>query len=165
MKVRHILALLVVLMLSGCAAENTDQPAEGGEVAPPAETEQPPEAPETPPVEPEVPPEAPETPEEEEEVPVGADIQILRGGFDPEEFTVAPGSVVSFKNMDDRVHMVMVIGGERSPRLEAGDVFEHKFDEAGTYSVMDSVFGFKGTITVQGEEVSEEAPETTKETE
>jgi plastocyanin len=147
MEIKHILALLVVVMLSGCAANNVEQPDQGEENTPPAEDEQPPVEPEMPPVEPESPEEEEE--ESEEEAASGADIQILRGAFDPEEITVAPGSIVTFKNTDDRAHLVVVIGGERSPGLEDGDTFEHKFEEAGTYEVMDSIFGFKATIIVQ----------------
>ena len=146
MEIKHILAVLVVIMLSGCAAEVQEQPDEttAPDVTPPSVIEQPP-------AEPETPPEAPVEGEVEEPEVVGgaADVQVLRRGFDPEELTVSASTVVTWKNMDDRVHMVMVIGGERSPRLEAGDVFEHKFDEAGTYQVMDSIFGFKGTVTVE----------------
>ena len=51
--------------------------------------------------------------------------------------------------MDDRVHIILLVGGERSPRLESEDIFEYKFEEAGTYEVMDAVFGFKGTVIVE----------------
>ena len=136
MEIKHILAVLVVLMLSGCAAEVEEQPEET--VTPEV----------TPPVEPEIPPE--ELVEEEPEVVItGEDVQILRGGFDPEELPVSVGTVVTWKNMDDRVHIVALIGGERSPRLEEGDIFEYEFEEAGTYEVMDAIFKFKGTVIVE----------------
>jgi len=141
MEIRHILALLVVLMLSGCAADNVEQHHQEEEVASPAEEGQPP-------VEPETPPQTNEE-ETEEEVPVGADIQILRTGFDPEELTIAQGSVVTFKNMDEKANIILIVGGERSPRLEKGDTFEHRCDEAGIYEFMDAIFKFKGTIEVQ----------------
>ncbi|MBA3064327.1 hypothetical protein FP803_02720 [Candidatus Woesearchaeota archaeon] len=139
MEIKHILAILVVIMLSGCAAEVQEQPEETvtPEVTPPVE--------EQPPVEPEGPVEG----EEPEAVGGAADVQVLRGGFDPEELTVNVGTVVTWKNMDDRVHIIMIIGGERSPRLEEGDIFEYEFEEAGTYTIMDSVFGFKGTAIVE----------------
>jgi plastocyanin len=141
MKIEHILVLLVVIMISGCGAKPVEQPDQGTDVTPPAEDEQPPVEPETPPVE-------PESPEEDETVS-GEDIQILSRAFDPEEITVAPGSVVTFRNTDDKVHIVAVIGGERSQRLEEGDTFEYNFEEVGTYEVIDPIFGFKATITVQ----------------
>jgi len=139
MEIKHILAVLVVIMLSGCAAKAPEQPGEAvtPEVTPPVE--------EQPPVEPEGPVEV----EEPEVVGGAADVQVLRGGFDPEELTVSAGTVVTWKNMDDRVHIVLLVGGERSPRLNEGDIFEYEFEEAGTYTIMDSVFGFKGTVTVE----------------
>ena len=141
MEIKHILAVLAVLMLTGCAAEVQEQPEETvtPEVTPPAEE---------PIAEPETPTE--ELVEEEPEVVItGKDVQILRAGFDPEELTVSAGTVVTWKNMDDRIHIVVLVGGERSPRLESEDTFEYKFEEAGTYQVMDAIFGFKGTVTVE----------------
>jgi len=141
MEIRHILAVLVVLMLSGCAAKvQEQQPTEPvtPEVTPPAE--EPIAEPETP---------AEEEVEEPEVVAGAADVQVLREGFDPEELTVSAGTVVTWKNMDDRIHIVVLVGGERSPRLESEDTFEYKFEEAGTYQVMDAIFGFKGTVTVE----------------
>lgn len=141
MEMRHILAVLVVLILSGCAAEVPEQPGEDvtPEVTPPVE-EEPPAEPETP---------AEEEVEEPEVVGGAEDVQVLRGGFDPEELTVSAGTVVTWKNMDDRVHIVVLVGGERSPRLSEGDIFEYEFEEAGTYQVMDVIFGFKGTVIVE----------------
>ena len=139
MEIKHILAVLVVLLLSGCAANVQEQPTE-----PSAPDATPPPV-EQPPVEPEGPVEV-----EEPEVVGGAeDVQVLRGGFDPEELTVSAGTVVTWKNMDDRVHIILLVGGERGPRLEEGDIFEYEFEEAGTYEVMDSIFGFKGTVIVE----------------
>jgi len=139
MEIKHILAVLVVIMLSGCAAKAPEQPGEAvtPEVTPPVEEQLP------------VEPEGPVEVEEPEVVGGAADVQLLRGGFDPEELTVSAGTVVTWKNMDDRIHIVVLVGGERSPRLSEGDIFEYEFEEAGTYTIMDSVFGFKGTVTVE----------------
>ena len=141
MEIKYILAVLVVIMLSGCAAKVPEQPGEtvNPEVTLPAE-EQPPVGPEGP-VEGEL--------EEPEAVGEVTDVQVLRAGFDPEELTVSVGTVVTWKNMDDRVHIIILVGGERSPTLNEGDTFEYKFEEAGTYEVIDSIFKFKGTITVE----------------
>ena len=140
MEIKHILAVLVVIMLSGCAAEVEDQPEETTtpDVTPPPVEEQPP-----------VEPEGPVEGEEPEVVGGAADVQVLRGGFDPEELTVSAGTVVTWKNMDDRVHIVLLVGGERGPNLNEGDIFEYEFEEAGTYQVMDAIFGFKGTVIVE----------------
>jgi len=137
MEMKHILAVLIVLMLSGCAAEVQEQPEETvtPEVTPPVE-------------EPETIIE--ESAEGEPEVSGGAeDVQVLRAGFDPEELAVSIGTVVTWKNMDNRVHIVSVIGKDTSPRLEEGHIFEYEFEEAGTYQVMDIIFGFRGTVTVE----------------
>jgi len=139
MEIKHILAVLVVLLLSGCAANVQEQPTE-----PSAPDATPPPV-EQPPVEPEGPVEV-----EEPEVVGGAeDVQVLRGGFDPEELTVSAGTVVTWKNMDDGTHIVNIIGEQTSPTLKAGDIFEYKFEEAGTYIVMDAVMKFKGTVVVE----------------
>ena len=140
MEIKHILAVLVVLMLSGCAAEVQEQPEKTvtPKVTAPAEESI---------AEPETPPEAPA--EEEKPVSGVADVQVLRAGFDPEELTVSVGTVVTWKNMDDRVHIILLVGGEGSPKLNNGDIFEYKFEEAGTYEVIDAIFKFKGTVTVE----------------
>ncbi len=137
MEIKYILVVLVVIMLSGCAAKAPEQP---GETVTPDVT-----PPEVPPVEPEGPVEV----EEPEVVGGAADVQILRAGFDPEELTVSAGTVVTWKNMDNRVHITLLVGGERSPSLNEGDTFEYKFEEAGTYEIMDAVFKFKGTVIVE----------------
>jgi len=139
MEIKHILAVLAVLILSGCAANVQEQP---GETVTPDVTPPPVEQP---PVEPESPVEV----EEPEVVGGAADVRVLRGGFDPEELTVSAGTVVTWKSMDNRTHIILLVGGERSPSLNEGDIFEHKFKEAGTYEVMDAVFKFKGTVIVE----------------
>ena len=144
MEIKYILVVLVVIMLSGCAAKAPEQPGETitPDVTPPLE--------EQPPAEPSAPITPQETPVEEEK-PVGgaAEVQILRAGFDPEELIVSAGTVVTWKNMDDRVHLVVLKGGKRRPRLSEGDIFEYKFEEAGTYQIVDVIFGFKGTVIVE----------------
>ena len=138
MEMKHILAVLVVLMLSGCAANVQEQPDETvtPDTTPPAE--------EQPPIEPEGPVEV----EEPEVVGGAADVQILSRGFDPEELTVSVGTVVTWKNMGG-VHIVSITGVDKSPRLVEGNTFEYKFNEAGTYEVMDAVIHFKGTVIVK----------------
>ena len=144
MEIKHILAVLIVLMLSGCAAKVPEQPGETitPDVTIPVE--------EQPPVEPSAPITPQETPVEEEKLVGGAaEVQILKAGFDPEELIVSAGTVVTWKNMDNRVHITLLVGGERSPSLNEGDTFEYKFEEAGTYEIMDAVFKFKGTVIVE----------------
>jgi len=89
MEIKYILAVLVVIMLSGCAAKVPEQPGEtvNPEVTLPAE-EQPPVGPEGP-VEGEL--------EEPEAVGEVTDVQVLRAGFDPEELTVSSGTVLTWK--------------------------------------------------------------------
>jgi len=133
MEIKHILAILVVLMLSGCATEVQEQQ---GETVTPDVTPQPAEQPPAAPV--------------EEEKPVGgaADVQVLKMGFDPEELTVSAGTVVTWKNMGG-VHIVSITGVDKSQRLVEGNTFEYKFDEAGTYEVTDVIMHFRGTVIVK----------------
>jgi len=140
MEIKYILAVLVVIMLSGSAAKVPEQPGEtvNPEVTLPAE-EQPPVGPEGP-VEGEL--------EEPEAVGEVTDVQVLRAGFDPEELTVSVGTVVTWKNMGG-VHIISITGVDKSQRLVEGDTFEYKFNEAGTYEVMDAIIHFKGTVIVK----------------
>ena len=140
MEIKYILVFLVVVMLSGCAAKQVEQPDQGTDVTPPVDEVQQP-------VEPEVPND--EQAEEDEKTPVEAEVEILRGGFNPQELAIPAGSTVSFVNTDDKVHIVSILGVETSPRLEEGDVFEYEFQETGIYSITDAIFGFRGTITVE----------------
>ncbi|MDD5086465.1 MAG: cupredoxin domain-containing protein [Candidatus Nanoarchaeia archaeon] len=144
MEIKHILVLLVVIMLSGCAAKTLEQPGNGQEIIPPVDEVQ-------------------QTTEQEtqinkiefsedasdEKIPSEAEIFILRAGFDPEKITVKQGSIVSFLNADNRAHLISVLGKESSPNLEEGDVFGYKFEKAGTYAIMDIIFGFGGTVIVE----------------
>ena len=139
MEIKHIFAVLVVIMLSGCAAEVQEQPDETvtPDVTPPVEEQLP------------VEPQGPVEGEEPEVVGGAAEVQVIRGGFDPEEMIVSAGTIVTWKNMDEGAHIINIIGEDTSPRLESEDIFEYKFKEAGTYEVMDAVMKFKGTVIVE----------------
>ena len=52
--------------------------------------------------------------------------------------------------MDEKVHVLTSDDGQlRSGRLEKEDTFEYTFEEAGTYRVIDTVFGLSMSITVE----------------
>lgn len=134
MKLTHIIGLLAVLVLitaQGC------QKAEKPEVTVPEISSEEP-----------APVAEPEAPQQVEEAPVGADVRILKGGFDPETATISQGGTVTWKNADEKVHL-LVMGDKRSPRLSKGDVWAVTFEEPGTYEVMDAIFKFKGTVVVE----------------
>lgn len=133
MRRAYILGLLAVLILTiaaGCqkAAEQVEPVATEPEVIEPEVTE---------PV------------VTEPAVPAGADVQVLRAGFDPETVTIAVGSTVTWKNMDDRTHLVVIDNQDRSPSLEQGDTWDKTFEQAGTYEMTDVVFKYSGTVVVK----------------
>jgi len=141
MRLGYIVALLMIVLMVGCA---TTQPA-----APPAAPATPPAAPATPPAAPETPPAAPA---EDAEPVVDADIQILNRAFDPDELTVSSGSTVTWINMDESaVHSLSIVGqGVICSRKQSGETCEYTFGEAGTYEIMDLINKFRGTIIVTG---------------
>lgn len=83
------------------------------------------------------------------ELPTGADVRIGRSFFDPITTEIKKGATVTWKNTDDRAHMIKVVGTTIvSPRIESGDIWEQEFDEPGTYEMVDLFFGFKGYVVV-----------------
>ncbi len=140
MKLKYIIGLFLIVLISGCATAPTTPPA--GDVTTPAEdVVTTPEPVET----------VAEAVEEVAEVPAGADVQILKNAFDPVKLTVKAGATVSFKNMDTKRHSLTIKGtasSQGSGNIEPGKIYEHTFEKAGTYSVMAIPGAFKAEITV-----------------
>src|SRR3989338_4894200 len=133
MKIIHaILLTMVLLFVAACAKPQPVEP-----VAP-VQPEQPIVEPVQPPVVQPV-------------TPSGADVQVLgRGGFEPIDVKIAVGGTVTFKVMDKSNHKISQIGSDiTSPLLKPGDTYERTFSEAGTYEVLDVVFGKKLKVTVE----------------
>ena len=100
---------------------------------------------------------APEKPAAEEtaaEVPSDAvatdSVMINRKSLDPETITVSVGSTVTWKNLDDRKHLISGKNNAfRSPGLLKDDTFSYTFEEAGTYEYVEAIFGINGVVVVQ----------------
>ena len=146
MKLKYLFVFLAILLLVGCSKpavppETTPEP------APPVVTPEPAPAPEPEP-EPEVP--------EEEPVATGAEVIVMREGMDPAEVKVKVGSTVVWIVNDDRRHLMIEKseGLFRSPTLEKDEEdekkakFEYTFEDAGTYDVLDAIFGKRMSVEV-----------------
>jgi len=146
MKAIHIIAILAILLLVGCAKQipaNPQTPV----------TPQTPSTPQTPVAN------TPTTPQETtpitpSETPAGPEevITLSDKTAQPGDVKVAVGGSVTFKNeATNRPHLIIVDElGERSSRLETGNTFTFKFDKAGKYTYRDLWIGsLRGTITVE----------------
>jgi plastocyanin len=61
-------------------------------------------------------------------------VQIRNFAFVPAVVTVAPGTIVTWTNMDEDPHTVTAAGkGFRSPALDAGDKFSFTFTTPGAF--------------------------------
>ena len=141
MKLKYLVGLFLIVLISGCATAPTTPPAE--DVTAPAEEVTTPEPVETT-------AEAAET--VIEQAPAGADVQILKNAFEPAKLTVKAGATVSFKNMDNKRHSLTVKGAassQGSGNIEPGKIYEHTFEKAGTYTIMAIPGAFKAEITVE----------------
>lgn len=128
-----ILAILVFLTAAGCQKTESNTQVSPSTPSTPVVTQPTPQAEETP----------------KEAAAKGADVRILEGGFDPEVIEIAAGSTVTFKNMDSRIHLVVVTGGDRSPTLQPNDTWDLTLEEKGEYEITDAIFKFDGTIVVK----------------
>jgi plastocyanin len=84
-----------------------------------------------------------------------AEVTIERSRFEPRELTVAPGTEVSFENLDLATHTVTAADGSDldfdSGSLGQGDVFTQTFDEAGTYDYFCEVHPtMRASVSVEG---------------
>lgn len=161
--VAAVLVILVMVIVSNQDAEEdvveleepttvVEQPAD--ELVPPAAPEPavPVETVPPAPVEPVAPVEEPAAPSVPLEEPAAgsADIMINRFNFDPETVTVSVGSTVTWKNLDDRRHIIDNNALDiRSGNLDEGGTFSYTFTEAGEYDILDPIFGIRGTVVVE----------------
>ena len=62
-------------------------------------------------------------------------VSIAGGRIAPTTVTIAPGDTVVWTNSDDRDHSISAEDGSfASPKLKAGQSFQHRFASEGTYS-------------------------------
>ena len=142
MKLLKLLGMLIVFaVIAGCSQTSTSGQPKSEPTATPA-------APPT--TEPSAQPLPP--PEVKPVIPSGADIQILgKGGFEPNEIKIAAGGTITWKVTDKSSHKLHENGvnGFTSPVLKEGETFENTFKDAGTFEIIDVVFGKEMTIVVQ----------------
>ena len=127
MKITYVVALLMIVLLVGCAA--------------------PPEVPDEP-APPEV-PAVPEVPEEEVEVEVEVvtgDITVTNAGFDPAELEVPVGSVLTILAVEGRHQLT--VDGKTVPAVEEGTGYDVTLDEAGEVRIFDILTKKTAIITV-----------------
>jgi len=83
-----------------------------------------------------------------------ADLMVVMKNFDysPMEVTIAPGTTVTWKNLDGEPHTIASRDGLfRSPALDQNDTFQFKFDTPGVYKYVCSIHPkMMATITVTG---------------
>ncbi len=129
MKARYLFALLVVLLLVGCAKETPKETNTADKTAP-ADTGAAAEA--------------------AKEAPAEAEISVMEQEFDPAVVTIKVGGTVTWTNNAGRTQL---IGGPRklfSAKLADGESFSYTFEEAGEYKVTNTVpIAFAGTVIVE----------------
>ena len=102
-----------------------------------------------------------DTPELEDVVQIDgpkADVEVLDNSFNDENIQVKPGTNVVWTNDGQQDHDIIAIDDDDSWGVEpddfnAGDVYEHTFDEPGTYHYYCSLHGSEdsgmvGTVVV-----------------
>ena len=93
----------------------------------------------------------PEAPAEEVVVAVATnEVMVNRKNFDPETISIIKGDTVTWKNLDDRKHLV--VGKNvafKSKNLMQGETFSYTFEETGTFDYVDAIFGSRGTVIVK----------------
>lgn len=151
MKTTAAIGLILLLVLSACAATQ-QTPAVGTPTA--AETAEEPQE-EEPAVE-VAEAEAEAMPEETAEKPAakGGDVAILgKEGFDPAELKISEGSAVRFVNNANKVILLTFFKDgkfyQNSPTMNAGESFDMEFSSKGSYQYWTIQFGVKATITVE----------------
>ena len=150
MRVRYIVALLVVVLMLGCATQQPTTPPASTQPETPAET--PAAAPaETPPALPET-PATPEAPAE-----VKGDIVITKAGFDPAEMTVKVGTTLAIKSAEG--NHKLTVSGTTTPIIEEGSAYDVTFDKVGKIRLFDINTKKSAYITVTEQGAEAAAPE------
>jgi plastocyanin len=138
MNMKHMLIvgiLIMIIAISGCASQNTQQPGVPS-TTPPVTT--PPTT--TPP--------APAT----GGLGIKKDIEISNFAFNPEVVTIPKGATVIWTNLDSASHTVVSDSGNEivSDPIPKGQSYAHTFNTAGTYSYHCGVHpSMVGTIIVE----------------
>jgi plastocyanin len=84
--------------------------------------------------------------------PASGVVMIMDYEYSPAALTVAPGSKVTWMNMDSDAHTVTSTGGGpmSSPNMSKNDEFSYTFAGSGTYQYFCAIHPqMKGAVTVQ----------------
>lgn len=78
-------------------------------------------------------------------------VNITASRFDPPAIRIAPGSTVTWVNVDRQTHNVVSnsVGAFASPYMVHGDRFSVVLRDVGTFTYRDQVFDLQGTIVVE----------------
>ncbi len=153
MRAWYIVALLMIVIISGCATkEGTTTPektttSEAGTAEKTAEEETT-EATEE--VAEEETTEATEEVAEEETTTSEGDIFMTLSGFDPAETTTTVGSTLTLKAVEG--DHLLTIGGKSTGKIKEGDTYEVTFDKEGKVKIFDVFTKKSATVTVTAEE-------------
>ena len=81
-------------------------------------------------------------------------VQIVEGGYSPDNVAIVPGTTVVWNNTWS-VHVLHIyqLNGKyrniaQSEKLAEGDLFSHTFEKKGVYTFRDLYFGWKGKVHV-----------------
>ena len=141
MRAWYIVALLMIVIISGCATkEGTTTPektttSEAGTAEKTAEEET---------------TEATEEVAEEETTTSEGDIFMTLSGFDPAETTTTVGSTLTLKAVEG--DHLLTIGGKSTGKIKEGDTYEVTFDKEGKVKIFDVFTKKSATVTVTAEE-------------
>ena len=81
-------------------------------------------------------------------------VQIVEGGYSPDNVAIVPGTTVVWNNTWSvhALHIYQLNGKYRhiaqSEKLAEGDLFSHTFEKKGVYTFRDLYFGWKGKVHV-----------------
>lgn len=93
--------------------------------------------------------------EEPQQVKKELMIDMFRTTFGNDNIVILPETIVSWKNSDDRIHLVACyVDGVRifkGQQLKPGDTDSYRFIQQGDYRCMDVVFGYWSNISVSAE--------------
>lgn len=87
------------------------------------------------------------------------DVQISDSAFSPSGLDVQTGDTVTWLNLGNNQHQISGEGFE-SPILNNGQSFSYTFYQNGSFTIRDTLQGFRSTITVGGVTISDPVPVT-----
>lgn len=148
MKIRYLVALLMIALMVGCATPKETTPTAPS--TPPAA----PSAPATPVQEPTTAP----TETEPTQAPVSGDIVVTNAGFDPAEKTVEVGTTLAILSKEG--NHKLTASGKSYPTTEEGTATQITFDKVGSVKIFDVFTKKSATIIVTEKAASDTVGQT-----